>query len=252
MFPVKKKRENRAQQQGPGLDDGGGSRVVAGSSKIECLANDGGYGPSEFAADLGVSRETLSRYELYANLLTKWQKRINLIGPGSMPDMWRRHILDSAQIAEQLTHPQSGPIYDVGSGAGFPGMVLAILGVPDISLIESDGRKCAFLREVARATETEVRVVQHRLSPGSKPDQLAPAAIVLCRAVAPLPKLLDIVFPVISKSTYCIFLKGAAASDEITRARRKWQFQLESIQSRTSPEGVILKLSGIDQNGAAN
>lgn len=215
-------------------------------------AIDRGYGPREFAADLDVSRETLSRYEIYADLLTKWQKRINLVGPGSLPDMWRRHILDSAQIAEHMPRPQSGPIYDIGSGAGFPGMVLAILGVPDISLIESDGRKCAFLREVARATETEVRVVQQRLNPRSKSDQLPPAAIVLCRAVAPLAKLLDIVFPVISSSTCCMFLKGAAAGDEVGRARRKWQFQLESIQSRTSPDGVILKMSGIDQNGAAN
>ena len=103
-----------------------------------------------------------------------------------------------------------------------------------------------------RATETEVRVLQQRLNPASRSVQLSPAAIVLCRAVAPLPKLLDIVFPVISSSTCCIFLKGAAAGDEVSRARRKWQFQLESIQSRTSPDGVILKLSGIDQNGAAN
>jgi 16S rRNA (guanine527-N7)-methyltransferase len=225
---------------------------VAKSLGTDPSATDGGYGPSEFAADLDVSRETLARFKIYADLLTKWQKRINLVGLGSLPDMWRRHMLDSAQVAEHLPHPQSGPIYDVGSGAGFPGMALAILGVPEISLIESDGRKCAFLREVARATETEVRVVQQRLNPGSKSDQFPPAAIVLCRAVAPLPKLLDIVFPVISSSTCCMFLKGAAAGDEVSRARRKWQFQLESIQSRTSPDGVILKLSGIDQNGAAN
>lgn len=227
-------------------------RGVEKSSEIDRSATDRGYGPSEFAADLDVSRETLSRFEIYADLLIKWQNRINLVGPGSLPDMWRRHILDSAQIAKHLPRPLSGPIYDIGSGAGFPGMVLAILGVPEISLVESDGRKCAFLREVARATETEVRVMQQRLNSGSKSEQLPPAAIVLCRAVAPLPKLLDIVFPVISSSTCCMFLKGAGASDEVRRARRKWQFQLESIQSRTSPDGVILKLSGIDQNGAAN
>jgi len=225
---------------------------VAISSEIDRSASGREYGAAEFSAELGVSRETLCRFQIYADLLIKWQNSINLVGPRSLPGLWRRHMLDSAQIAEHLPLPQSGPIYDIGSGAGFPGMVLAILGVPDISLVESDGRKCAFLREVARATETEVRVLQHRLSAGSASDQLPPAATVVSRAVAPLPKLLDIVFPVISCATCCIFLKGAAAGEEVSRAQRKWQFRLESIQSRTSPDGVILKLSGIDQNGAAN
>lgn len=210
------------------------------------------YGPEEFGAEIGVSRETLDRLKIYAELLTKWQRRINLVGSRSLPSLWRRHMLDSAQIAKHLPDSLCGPVYDVGSGAGFPGMVLAILGIPDITLIESDGRKCAFLHEISRATRTEVAVVQIRLGPGQASDAFPQAAAVVSRAVAPLPKLLDIVFPVISISTCCIFLKGAAADDELSRARRDWQFRLETMQSRTSPDGVILKLDGIDRNGAAN
>src|SRR5437588_12718613 len=107
--------------------------------------------PAEFAAATGVSRETLARLDAYAELLRQWSPRINLVAASTLDDLWRRHVLDSAQLFPLLP-PGAHSLIDLGSGAGFPGLVLAILGVPAVELIESDARKCAFLREAARGT----------------------------------------------------------------------------------------------------
>ncbi len=113
--------------------------------------------PAEFAAAAGVSRETLARLEAYAALLVQWSARINLVGRDTLADLWRRHFLDSAQLCSHV--PGSArSLVDLGSGAGFPGLVLAILGVPGVELIEADSRKSAFLREAARVTETPVTI----------------------------------------------------------------------------------------------
>ena len=100
---------------------------------------------------LDVSRETIGRLTIYAELLIKWNARINLISPKTVGDLWQRHIIDSLQLLPHL--PGTGPIADIGSGAGFPGLMLAVAGVEDVHLIESDQRKCAFLREPARRLE---------------------------------------------------------------------------------------------------
>src|SRR5882724_11473474 len=142
-----------------------------------------------FAAACNVSRETLERLRRYAEMLVKWQKSINLVSPESSKDLWRRHMLDSAQLQGFLP-PEPQSLVDMGSGAGFPGLVLAILGVPNVHLIESDARKCVFLAEAARATSLEVgrNPIIHPVRLEKVRDLRAD--VVTARACAPLTSLL--------------------------------------------------------------
>jgi len=137
------------------------------------------FGAAAFQAATDVSRETLVQLQRYADLLQKWGKRINLVGPSTLDDIWRRHMLDSAQLWPHLP-ADTRVLVDFGSGAGFPGLVLAIMGVPEVHLIESNQRKCVFLREVARATGVNVTVHSTRI------EAVAgfPAAVVTARALA--------------------------------------------------------------------
>src|SRR5215831_3711089 len=114
-------------------------------------------GPQRFAELFPVSRETLARLEAYAELLTRWSARINLVGRVTIPDLWCRHLLDSAQLRQFLSD-SVGSLIDLGSGAGLPGLILAILGVPGVELVEADSRKCAFLREAVRITEADALI----------------------------------------------------------------------------------------------
>src|SRR5689334_6015701 len=115
-----------------------------------------------FAEQLHVSRETLDRLRIYVDLLTRWNARINLVGASSLVDVWRRHILDSAQLIRHID-PATRVMVDLGSGAGLPGLILGILGVPEVNLIEADQRKAAFLREAARVTQVPVIVHASRV-----------------------------------------------------------------------------------------
>ncbi|MCC7046403.1 MAG: 16S rRNA (guanine(527)-N(7))-methyltransferase RsmG [Alphaproteobacteria bacterium] len=124
--------------------------------------------PEAFAAQVDVSRETLDRLAAYVELLKRWQARINLVAASTLDDVWRRHILDSAQLY-RFVEPKSARLYDIGSGAGFPGLVLAIMGLSDVHLIESDRRKIEFLREAARITATKITL--H----GKRVETIAPA-----------------------------------------------------------------------------
>ena len=193
-----------------------------------------------FAASLGVSRETLDRLTVYLDLLHRWQRAINLVGPATLADPWRRHILDSAQL---LTHLPAGTtsLVDLGSGAGFPGMVLAVLGVPGVVLIESDRRKAQFLREVARATGTEVTVRAERI------ENLAgwPADVITARALAPLPRLLPLAERFLAADSVCLFLKGYNAERELTQALKSWHMVPEMFASLSAPTGTVLKLRGV-------
>jgi 16S rRNA (guanine527-N7)-methyltransferase len=114
-------------------------------------------GSEGFAELFPVSRETLARLEVYAELLTRWSTRINLVGRDTLPDLWRRHILDSAQLHPFIPN-SARRLIDLGSGAGLPGLVLAILGVPGVELVEADSRKVAFLREASRVAGAEVTI----------------------------------------------------------------------------------------------
>lgn len=190
---------------------------------------------------IAVSRETLARLETYAVLLVKWQARINLVGPATIPDLWRRHMLDSAQLFALLP---AGPVLDLGSGAGFPGLVLAILrGAAGevVHLVESDARKCAFLREAARLTDAPVAIHNKRIETLTP----FPVAAVTARALAPLAVLLSWAEPFLGPHTHCLFLKGRTCEEELTQASKDWMMTADRISSLSDPSGYILHLSEV-------
>ena len=193
----------------------------------------------DFRDITGVSRETLAKLETYAALLEKWQKKINLVGPKTIPDLWERHLLDSAQMFEHIPEGVER-LVDIGSGAGFPGLVLAILGVPDVHLIESDGRKCAFLREVARATDTPVTVHNKRIESVENLN----ADVCTARALASIKDLLTYAQPLLKPQAPCIFLKGKRINEELTDANYIWHIKEYRIPSRTDPDGTIIFIEG--------
>lgn len=195
-----------------------------------------------FAERCDVSRETLVRLRLYLDLLRHWQKAINLVGPATLADPWRRHFWDSAQLFP-LIPKHVRQLLDIGSGAGFPGLVLAILGVPGVTLVESDGRKAAFLREVARQTDTPVTIHAARLETLS--GRIPPPDVITARAVASLDLLLEKTKLYMTPNTVCLFHKGRQVESEIAEARRRWTMTVEKIPSMTDPSGVILRVEAI-------
>ena len=189
---------------------------------------------------LGLDDATRQRLEAYAALLVKWQARINLVAPATLPDLWSRHVLDSGQLLAHMAG-HAGPVLDLGSGAGFPGLVLAIMGRDDVTLVESDTRKAAFLREAARITDTKVAIEACRI------EALRPirAGIVTARALAPVSELLHYARPFSDKSTLYLFLKGERAEDELTTARVRWSMSVDKAPSLSDARGVILRLEGV-------
>lgn len=188
-----------------------------------------------FARAAGVSRETLHRLESYVALLDKWGRRINLVSRASMADVWRRHMLDSAQILGHLP-PNCRRLVDFGSGAGFPGLVLAILGVEGVELVESDGRKCAFLAEAARITGARVTIHNRRIEALTP----SPADAITARACAPLSRLLQYAEPMWAPHTRMIALKGVHIDKELTAATKYWNMNVERYPSLTDPKAVVL------------
>lgn len=214
----------------------------------------GSFGPEEFAAATGVSRETLDRLTRYHALLGKWQARINLIGPDTLPQAWHRHFLDSAQV---FPHVQGRVLYDFGSGAGFPGLVLAVMATGshrplEVHLVESDARKAAFLADVSRETGLAKRVTIHATRIERLPiERLPKADTVTARALAPLTELLAYAAPLLAPTGQCLFLKGARAMAELTEARKTWTMRADSVQSRTDAEGRLLRISGLARGSSA-
>lgn len=212
--------------------------------------------PEEFAQAAAVSRETLAYFVTYQELLTKWQRRINLIGPATVKDIWSRHFLDSAQLYSILTaalkgRRGQGVLYDLGSGAGFPGLVLALMargaGQPlDVHLVESDRRKAAFLAEACRAVGLARAVTIHALRAESLPlERLPRADIVTARALAGLSELLGLAAPLLAPQGIALFLKGAKAALELTESAKHWKMHVERLPSRTESSGTILKVAAI-------
>ena len=191
------------------------------------------------AAVTNVSRETLSRLIVFAELLSRWNGRINLVSPRDLAQMWTRHVADSLQLLGEL--PYGVPFVDLGSGGGFPGLVLAIANDSPVTLIEADQRKASFLREAARATETTAIVTATRI----EQTELPPTRYLTARALAPLPRLLDWSARFLAADGICLFLKGRGAEDELTAAAAEWHMAVSRRQSRTDPDGVILRLSEI-------
>ena len=194
-----------------------------------------------FAHLVPVSRETLARLEAYAALLVRWSARINLIGRDTIADLWHRHILDSAQLQSFIPAGASSLI-DLGSGAGLPGLVLAIIGVSGVELVEADSRKCAFLREAARIAEVPVAIRGCRVQ--AVPPH--PVDVVTARALAPLDRLLGLAEPFLAPGgSECLLLKGERVEDELTLARRHWTMTVSLHQSRSDPRGVVLRLQQV-------
>jgi len=197
--------------------------------------------PEGFQEISGASDEDLERLRTYVALLNKWQDKINLVSKDSLTDVWRRHILDSAQLAP-LIGSQIKSIADIGTGAGFPGMVLAIIGAAEeIHLIESNERKNVFLREVNRVTKAGTIIHNIRV----EKLQEVSVDLVVSRAVASLEQLLQYVNPLLKKGGQCLFLKGKKWREELTEVQKKWIINESVIQSLSDPSGMILKLEEI-------
>ena len=196
-------------------------------------------------ADIDVSRETYDRLRLFSDLVQKWTLRINLIAKGTIPDIWERHIVDSAQLY-RLADSDFGSWADIGSGGGFPGIVMAIIAAEKqpaaiFTLIESDQRKSTFLRTAARELEIPVTVLAERIEV-AKPQG---ADIVSARALASLDALLPLVSRHLAPQGQCLLHKGRQTQQEIAAARQNWQFDLEERPSLTDPEARLLAIKGI-------
>jgi 16S rRNA (guanine527-N7)-methyltransferase len=198
-----------------------------------------------FSDQFNVSRETIEKLEIYASLLRKWNKTINLVSPGTVDTLWVRHFADSAQLLS-LAPQNMRKWADLGSGAGFPGAVIAVLtesSHPDltVTLIESDQRKAAFLRTVARETQTSFTVLAERCESVARLE----ADVISARALAPLDVLLGYVSRHIARTGTALLSKGASAASEIELAGKTWSFTCESIPSMTDTDAAILKIGEI-------
>jgi 16S rRNA (guanine527-N7)-methyltransferase len=188
----------------------------------------------------GVSRETRTRLEILVETLERWQKAINLIGKATLEGAWKRHILDSAQVV-RLIPAEARTLADLGSGGGFPGLVIAAMR-PDLEifLIESDARKAAFLGEAGRKMGLEMppRLVIKRIEAAPP----AEADVVTARALAPLSKLLEWSDRHRSDTAICLFHKGKEWQAEVDEAKKKWDFAPDAIASVTDRDAVILRI----------
>jgi 16S rRNA (guanine527-N7)-methyltransferase len=196
---------------------------------------------------MNVSRETLDRLQIYADLLKRWNPRINLVSKSTLPEVWTRHILDSTQIYDLVAHPVAHWV-DLGSGGGFPGLVIAIMASDQSSplrmtLVESDARKCAFLRTVIRETGTQAKVVSDRVELTS-PLQ---ANVISARALADLSTLLGYCERHLVPGGTGIFLKGATWKKELSKAQSQWNFEYQTVKSQTETGPVVLSVTGVSR-----
>lgn len=196
---------------------------------------------AEFQSLGNVPRETMDKFIIYADLLEKWQKSINLVSNNTLPDMWRRHFYDSAQLIDHIEIKENLRVLDLGSGAGFPGLVLSILGVGRVHLVEAVGKKCSFMNQVIRETGLDAKVENERIE-----NMVAfPIDLITSRACADLEKLLDLTAAYRSEKTGCLFLKGQRSEEEISRAQKKYSFSVKKHASKSEESGMILSLSNI-------
>jgi 16S rRNA (guanine527-N7)-methyltransferase len=193
-----------------------------------------------------VSRETLVRLDAYIDTLDAWRMRSNLIGPNEWPQIWTRHVADSWQLLRFIDPKAS--VVDLGSGAGFPGLVIAAAR-PEarITLIESVGKKCAFLRAAIEAGAFDVTVLAERVEAVAVTN----ADIVTARAFAPLPKLLEYAAPWLENGAMGLFPKGERWKEELTAAQESWRFAYEAVENRSGGSGVILIVKELRHGGQA-
>ena len=197
---------------------------------------------NDFQLKTDVSRETLDKFIAYADMLEKWQKSINLVSNKTLADKWRRHFYDSAQLISHIQNTEKPiKILDLGSGAGFPGLVLSILDAGEVHLVEGVGKKCAFMKQVIQKNGLNAVVHNERIEQmdAFKVD------LITSRACADLSKLLDLTLPFMSHETECLFLKGEKYNQEINDVSKKWCFEVKKIPSKSEESGMILHLSNI-------
>lgn len=189
----------------------------------------------------------MERLRAYADHLTVWQETQNLVSRNSLPHLWDRHMLDSIQLVRHLPDGAAS-ITDIGSGAGFPGLVLAIATGLPTRLVESHARKGAFLREVAALTDAPAEVLTARVEDIAKARKAGESGdksvdILTARALAPLDKLCEMADSLGAQT--CLFLKGGRWREELTEAEKRWRIKLKTFDSLTSPEGRILRITGL-------
>ena len=192
--------------------------------------------------EIDFSESILSSLDIYIELIKKWQKNINLVSKDSINDLWNRHVLDSAQLYSLLPAPKKGLyIYDIGSGAGFPGMVLGIMGRKDIILCESNKRKCEFLKEVSKITNTNISIANIRAQKLGEGSALA----ITSRALASLDALLEISMPILREKGVCVFPKGRTWKEELAVAEKKFIINYNTVQSITSSDSKIIIITKV-------
>jgi 16S rRNA (guanine527-N7)-methyltransferase len=187
-----------------------------------------------------ASRDALAPFAPYLDLLARWNRTINLVGRGDLPRAAERHVADALQLVP-LIPPSANRGIDLGSGAGFPGLILAAATGLPFDLIEADQRKAAFLREAARVLAAPARIHAVRIEAA----RLPPAPLVTARALARLPRLLDLAAPLLAPGGTALFPKGESATAELTAARQRWHMQVEQVPSRTEAGAVILRITEI-------
>ena len=207
-----------------------------------------GFGADAIGEQINVSRETCERLETVIACLDDHRQRMNLIGPSEWSHIWRRHVADSLRLVP-LISPDSR-IVDFGSGGGFPALPLAcfltVEGAGHIHMVESSGKKAAFLRAAIKAADLRATVWNERL------ENIAPFTvdIVTARAFARLPKLLDYAHPWLKNSTIGLFHKGERWKEELMHATKTWNFAHEAISKRDGGPGIILKVSEVSRGSA--
>jgi 16S rRNA (guanine527-N7)-methyltransferase len=195
-----------------------------------------------------VSRETLDRLDRFVETLLAWQQRINLIAPSTEPKLWTRHIADSLQLLALA--PQAKTWVDLGSGGGFPGLVIAcaLADKPGarVHLVESSTKKAAFLREAARATGAPAQI--HAIRIEDFVENLTMVVdVVTARALAPLVRLLAATYPLLKTGTLGLFPKGQDVDAELTEAAKCWSIQSSLAPSLTDPKAKIVRVTGIEK-----
>ena len=208
------------------------------------------YGPAELQADTGVSTAVLANLQTYVTLLQHWQSRINLVAGDSLRDSWRRHVLDSIQLTGYIGEC-AGTVLDLGSGAGFPGLALAIAmkDTPGLHahLVESNRKKAVFLETVIGATRAPATVHCARLEKLGVSDIGGHAAVITARGFAPLPRLLEYAWPFTDDETQIWLLKGQDIDQELTEASKCWRIRATKHPSRSDPRGCVLQITEIDR-----
>ncbi|WP_347400648.1 16S rRNA (guanine(527)-N(7))-methyltransferase RsmG [Commensalibacter melissae] len=189
-----------------------------------------------------VSRETIEKLEIYISLLQQWNKKINLVSQQGMDQVWKRHVYDSFQLIRYLDSSVKS-IADLGSGGGFPGLILALSTDIPVILIESDMRKTIFLREVLRKTKTQATVLCQRI----ENVNAISADVVTARALTSLTQLLEFSKNILNKNGYCLFLKGRSVNLEIEEAQKNWKINYKTFSSQTNADGVIVKINQFER-----